>query len=103
MKTSEVFRLAREYMEKNPRGHNQICTAIYYLPEVSCEGGCRSRKGFQARQIVSDRLGDGVFTVAHWARRQKLPGSVRATADDFREFRIRWLKALEEEFKAKGD
>jgi hypothetical protein len=97
MKTSEVFRLAREYMEKNPRGHNQICTAIYYLPGVSCA------VGDLARQIVSDRLGYGVFTVAHWARRQKLPGSVRATPKDFREFRIRWLKALEEEFKQKGD
>ena len=97
MKTSEVFRLAREYMEENPRAPNQICTAIHYLPMKSCAGGDL------ARQIVSDRLGDGVFTVAHWARRQKLPGSVRATADDFREFRIRWLKALEKEFKAKGD
>jgi hypothetical protein len=98
MKLSEVFRLARSMIESAPSPQECpfICRAIYRLQFVSAYDRTR------ALDIIQNRLFPS-RTVEGWIGR-RLPKDLKiATDKDFREFRIRWLKALEEEFKQKGD
>jgi hypothetical protein len=98
MKTSEVFRLARSMIESAPSPQQCpfICRAIYRLQFVSAYDRGR------ALDIIQNRLFPSK-TVEGWISR-RLPKDANAATDkDFYEFRIRWLKALEEEFKQRGD
>jgi len=96
MKTSEIFRRARKRLE---RGFNAtICRAIEDL-----RGANYFEKQYARRAIMARLFPFGVVEL--WARATpgEMPGANQATPSDFREFRIRWLHALEAEFKARGD
>jgi len=96
MRLSEVFRLARELMERGG-GSGLICSSITYgLAVVPVKDKQR------AVRVIMVRLHPST-TVFKWAEAHNLPDVGKVTASDFHEFRIRWLKELEREFKAKGD
>ncbi len=94
MKTSEVFRYARCIIEDLDEGF--ICAAIHRHKFASAYDKTRALDIIQSRLYPSK-------TVEGWISR-RLPKDANAATDkDFYEFRIRWLKALEEEFKQRGD
>lgn len=94
MKTSEMFRYARWMIEDSDEPF--VCGAIHRLRFPSAHDKTRALDIIQSRLYPSK-------TVEGWISR-RLPKDAKAATDkDFHAFRIRWLKALEEEFKAKGD
>jgi hypothetical protein len=94
MKTSKLFRYARWAIEDLAADY--ICAAVHRLGFASAYDKTRALDIIQSRVYPSK-------TVEGWISR-KLPKDAKAaTYNDCREFRIRWLKELEREFRAKGD
>jgi hypothetical protein len=96
MKTSEVFRRARKLLESK-RGSKYICFCI-----EDCSSEVLAMYKSRAIAEVMKRIYPR-DTVEGWAYSKGLCRGDEVTSQDFREFRIRWLKELEREFKAKGD
>jgi hypothetical protein len=96
MQLSEVFRQTQELMDRG-EGIGRICHSIFY-----CLGGVSDYDKDRAISVIMNRICP-YYDVKRWAKAHNLPNANSATYNDFREFRIRWLKALEEEFKQKGD
>jgi len=96
MQLSIIFRSARQIMEQG-KGRKHICHSIFY-----CLGGFSDYDKDRAISVIMNRICP-YYDVDQWAKVQDLPNVCQATDEDFREFRIRWLHALEAEFKAKGD
>ena len=96
MQLSRIFRAVRRMMKRG-EGEKYICNNIYF-----CLAGVPRKDRDRAREVIMKRI-HPYDTVGGWAWRHNLPDVGRATDKDFREFRIRWLRALEAEFKAKGD
>jgi hypothetical protein len=97
MKTSELFRRARKLLESE-RGSKYICFCI----EDCLDRSIAMARVVRASEIIKTRIYPH-YTLEAWAFGKGLWHGDEVTEQDFREFRIRWLKALEEEFKAKGD
>jgi hypothetical protein len=94
MKMSEIFRYARWMIED--LAVDYVCAAVHRVKFTSAYDKTR------ALDIIQSRLSPS-STVEGWISRRFPKDAKAATDNDFREFRIRWLKALEEEFKQKGD
>lgn len=108
-KLSEVFRLAREYMEEYPDDCSKfICTNINVLYNM---GVITETVRWKAKDVINTRLG-GRPTVEGWLCVNKhITPYQYNRANDFantpmvkrvREYRLAWLRELEREFKAKG-
>jgi hypothetical protein len=95
MKTSEVFKHAR-YLIRDSGEYPYICRAICRLQFFPIHNRAR------AIDIIESRIFPA-RTIEGWISRVRPNDAKIATDKDFHEFRIRWLKALEEEFKQKGD
>ena len=96
MRLSKVFRLAREQMERGSE-NRFICFSIE---------DCSSEVPFMYKNRAIAEVIKRLYprdTVEGWAYSKGLCRGDEITEQDFREFRIRWLKKLEREFKAKGD
>ena len=96
MQLSRIFRAVRKMMERN-EGSRLICSCISNS-SIEAPAMYKYLAIAEVRKRIYPR-----YTVEAWAWRHNLPDASKATPQDFREFHIRWLKALEEEFKAKGD
>ena len=100
MKTSEVFRLARQEIQSKDFWPGDqipfICLTIGSLRHVPIQDRA------MARRVIINRISPSL-TIESWAKNHNLPNASLASREDFRSFRVRWLKALEEEFSAKGD
>jgi hypothetical protein len=79
------------------QGFTYICDNI-----ECCRADVPRGDKYRAKEVIMKRL-HPYYSVWEWVYGHNLPNLGSATPQDFREFRIRWLKALEEEFKAKGD
>ncbi len=97
MQLSRIFRAVRKRMERSVFACRYICINILYRL-----GGVPSNDKNRAIAVIEERIRP-YEDIEEWAVANRLKYVRRAKDDDFREFRIRWLKALEEEFKQKGD
>jgi hypothetical protein len=101
-KTSEVFRVAKNYLNKgNQDKTDYICAAIGHAEEDEL---VTWKASMRARQVIGSRLQDNA-TVTSWLKDR---GYIPMRQDPFnhkqvQKYRHRWLNALIKEFEAKGD
>ncbi len=101
-KTSEVFRVAKMYLNKgNQDKTDYICQAIGEAERVDL---VTSRAAYRASDVIGIRLGNSV-SVTGWLKER---GYVPMNKDPYnnvqvQKYRHRWLNALIKEFEAKGD
>ncbi len=101
-KTSEVFRVAKTYLNRGDQYKTDyICVAIGHAEE---DNRVTWRASMRARQVIGSRLQDNA-TVTSWLKDR---GYIPMRQDPFnhkqvQKYRHRWLNALIKEFEAKGD
>lgn len=92
MKTSKIFKKARERIESGKESY--ICFAINSV-DLNFEDWIR------ARDVIRSRL-DGFFSLDAWLYSKGVQRTDNM-AEDLRAHRIVWLDQLIQEFKLKGD
>ena len=101
-KTSEVFRVAKMYLNKgNQDKTDYICQAI---GTAEYDKLVTSKAANRAARIINKRL-DGNMSVTSWLKDR---GFIPINQDPFnnkqvQKYRHRWLNALIREFEAKGN
>jgi len=101
-KTSEVFRVAKNYLNRGDQDKTDyICAAIGWAEE---DNRVTWKASMRARQVIGSRLQDTV-SVTSWL---KARGYIPMRQDPYnnkqvQRYRHRWLNALIKEFEAKGD
>lgn len=101
-KTSEVFRVAKNYLNKgNQDKTDYICSAIGWAEE---DNWVTRKAAERARNVIGSRLQDNA-TVTSWLKdRQLIPRYQNPSNNkQVQKYRHRWLNALIKEFEAKGD
>lgn len=101
-KTSEVFRVAKKYLNRGDQDKTDyICAAIGWAEE---DNWVTWKASMRARQVLESRLQDNV-SVTGWLKDR---GYIPMRQDPYnnkqvQRYRHRWLNALIKEFEAKGD
>lgn len=109
MKTSEVFAWAQTelwvgpYLRCPPDEREYICHVLdksdARLPPGAPPPGDLDR----ARSIVQSRLDYPDQSLESWVEMQGVPHEQVAEGNNMQEYRVQWLRMLQEEFEAKGD
>ncbi len=101
-KTSEVFRLAKTYLNRGDQDKTDyICVAIGH---AECDNRVTVKASDRARQVIGSRLQDNVSVTSWLKDRGYIPMRQNPSNNkQVQKYRHRWLNALIKEFEAKGD